>query len=75
MSTLTIRLSDDTAQRLKELAASRGVSLNKLMEELVTTALAAHDAEIRFQAIAAGADRQKALDILARLDEAEAVRR
>jgi predicted transcriptional regulator len=68
MSTLTIRLPDDTAQRLKQLAASRGVSLNKLMEELGTTALAAHDAETRFRAAAVGADRQKALDILARLD-------
>lgn len=68
MSTLTIRLPDDTAQRLKQLAASRGVSLNKLIEELSTTALAAHDAETRFRAAAAGADRQKALDILAGLD-------
>ncbi|MEN2979664.1 ribbon-helix-helix protein, CopG family [Tistrella bauzanensis] len=72
MSTLTIRLPDDTAQRLKQLAASRGVSLNKLMEELGTTALAAHDAEIRFRAAAADADRQGALDILDRLDEADA---
>ena len=71
MSTLTIRLPDDTAQRLKQLAASRGVSLNKLMEELGTTALAAHDAETRFRAAAASADRQKALDILARLDADE----
>lgn len=71
MSTLTIRLPADTAQRLKQLAASRGVSLNKLMEELGTTALAVHDAETRFHALAAGADRQKALDILARLDAEE----
>jgi len=71
MSTLTIRLPADTAQRLKQLAASRGVSLNKLMEELGTTALAVHDAETRFRALAAGADRQKALDILARLDADE----
>lgn len=71
MSTLTIRLPDDTAQRLKQLAASRGVSLNKLMEELGTTALAAHDAEIRFRAMGANANRQTALDILDRLDAAE----
>lgn len=68
MSTLTIRLPDDTAQRLKQLAAARGISLNKLMEELSTTALAAHDAETRFRVAAAGANRQTALDILARLD-------
>jgi plasmid stability protein len=68
MSTLTIRLPDDVVERLKQLAAARGVSLNQLMEELGTTALAAHDAETRFRAAAAGADRRKALAVLARLD-------
>ena len=43
--------------------------LNKLIEEPSTAALAAHDAETRFRALAAGADRNAALDILARLDE------
>ena len=33
MSTLTIRLPDDTAQRLKSLAQSRGLSMNKLVEQ------------------------------------------
>ena len=69
MTTLTIRLPDDTRLRLKQLAASRGMSLNKLIEELSTAALAAHDAETRFRVLAAGADRDAALDILARLDE------
>ena len=45
------------------------MSLNKLIEELSTAALAAHDAETRFRVLAAGADRNAALDILARLDE------
>jgi predicted transcriptional regulator len=40
MTTLTIRLPEDTTLRLKQLAAARGISLNKLMEELGTTALA-----------------------------------
>ena len=69
MTTLTIRLPDDTSLRLKQLAASRGMSLNKLIEELSVAALAAHDAETRFRVLAAGADRNAALDILARLDE------
>jgi hypothetical protein len=69
MTTLTIRLPEDTSLRLKQMAASRGISLNKLMEELSTAALAAYDAETRFRAMAAGADRQTALSILARLDE------
>ena len=68
MSTVTLRLPDDTAQRLKQLAASRGISLNKLMEELSTAAIAAHDAETRIHALAAGADRDKALAVLDRLD-------
>ena len=45
------------------------MSLNKLIEELSTAALAAHDAETRFRVLAGGADRKAALDILARLDE------
>ncbi len=68
MTTLTIRLPEDTAVRLKQLAASRGISLNKLVEELGTAALAAHDTETRFRLMAKAGDRQAALDILARLD-------
>ena len=59
MSVVTLRLPDDTCQRLKQLAASRGISLNKLMEELGTAAIAAHDAEMRFRAAAAGGDRER----------------
>ena len=72
MSTITLRLPDDTAQRLKQLAASRRISLNKLMEELGTAAIAAHDTETRFHAMAAGGDRGRALAILNRLDAASA---
>ncbi|TFL13313.1 ribbon-helix-helix protein, CopG family [Pusillimonas caeni] len=69
MRTLTIRLPDDTAQRLKTLARSRGLSVNKLVEEMSTQAIAAFDVEMRFKTLAAGADREKALAILDRLDE------
>lgn len=69
MSTLTIRLPEDTAQRLKTLARSRGLSVNKLVEEMSTQAIAAFDAEMRFKTLAASADREKALTILGRLDE------
>ena len=71
MTTLTIRLPEDTSLRLKQLAASRGMSLNKLMEELGTAALAAHDAETRFLTLAGAGDRQAALAVLARLDDAD----
>ncbi len=68
MSTLTIRLPDDTAQRLKSLARSRGLSVNKLVEGLCVQAIAAFDAEARFRAMAAQGDRELALAVLDRLD-------
>ena len=43
MSTLTIRLPDTTAERLKSYARSRGQSVNKLVEEMSAQALAAWD--------------------------------
>ncbi len=72
MSTLTIRLPDDTAQRLKALAQSRGLSMNKLVEQLSAHALSAWDTENHFRAIAATGDVQKALAVLDRLDAADA---
>lgn len=71
MSTLTIRLPDDTAERLKLLARSRGLSMNKLVEELSAQALAVWDTENRFRAFAASGDVDKALTILDRLDAAD----
>lgn len=71
MSTLTVRLPDDTAERLKSLARSRGLSVNKLMEEMSAQALAAWDTENRFRTLAAQGDVQQALAILGRLDAGE----
>jgi len=68
VSTLTIRLPDSTTQRLKFLAKSRGLSVNKLMEELSAQALASFDAETRFRAMASEGDPAAALKILDRLD-------
>ena len=70
MSTITIRLPDSTASRLKQLAQSRGLSMNKLIEELSSQALAAFDAEARFRALAAQGDKAAALAVLDRLDRA-----
>ena len=72
MSTLTIRLPEDTAQRLKALAQSRGLSMNKLVEELSAHALSAWDTENHFRAMAATGNTQRALAILDRLDAADA---
>lgn len=73
MSTLTIRLPDDTAARLKSLAKSRGLSVNKLIEQLSAQALAAWDTENHFRAIAATGDVQQALAVLGRLDAQDGV--
>jgi predicted transcriptional regulator len=70
MSTLTIRLPDDTAARLKTLARSRGLSMNKLIEELTAQALTAWDTENHFRALATTGDVRQALAILDRLDVA-----
>ena len=68
MSTLTIRLPDDTAERLKTLARSRKLSVNKLIEELSIQAITAADVEVRFKALAARGDAGQALAILDGLD-------
>ena len=68
MSTLTIRLPDDTAQRLKSLAQSRGLSMNKLVEQLSAHAISAWDTENHFRAMAAIGDVGNALAVLDRLD-------
>lgn len=79
MTVMTIRLPDDTASRLKLLAQSRGLSVNKLVEQLSAQALAAWDTENHFRSIAATGDVQAAHAVLDRLDQnvdgAEAGRR
>ena len=68
MAVVTIRLPDEKNNRLKALAARRKVSLNKLMEELSTQALAEFDSEVRFRALAASGDVARGLEILDQLD-------
>lgn len=69
MGTLTIRIPDDKHARLKTLAHSRGLSLNKLFEEFSTQAIAESDAYTRFQAYAAQGDQKKGLALLDQLDK------
>ena len=71
MSTLTIRLPDDTADQLKNLARSRGISVNKMIEDLSVRAIAAWDTENHFRVMAAKGDISQAIAILDRLDAAE----
>lgn len=68
MSVLTICLPDEKHERLKALAKARGMSLNKLIEELSTIALAEFDAETRFRALAAQGKPQEGIAILDKLD-------
>ena len=70
MRSVTIRLPDDTHGRLKEIARQRGMSMNKLMEELSTVAIAQYDAETRFRAMAARGSAAEGLRILDKLDAA-----
>ena len=70
MSVLTIRVPDGKHQRLKNLAKSRGISLNKLIDELSTVALAQHDAEMRFRVLAARGSAERGLRLLDKLDRA-----
>ena len=69
MATLTVRLPDDKHERLKALAAYKKVSVNKLVEELSTQALAEFDSEIRFRTLASTGNVKKGLDYLDKLDK------
>jgi len=71
MSTLTIRMPDAMHARLRDLARARGVSINKLIEEMATATLSAHDAEVRFRLLAARGRPERGLAILDRLDAAD----
>jgi predicted transcriptional regulator len=74
MGTLTIRLPDDKHERLKELAKRRKISVNKLIEELSSVALAEFDAETRFRAMATKGNVEAGLALLDKLDAIDANR-
>lgn len=68
MNVLTIRLPDDTADQLRNLAKSRGISVNKMVEDLSVRAIAAWDTENHFRVMASRGDISQAIAILDRLD-------
>ena len=70
MSTLTIRLPDDKHERLKALAEARKISVNKLIDELATIALANHDARLRFETRARRGSARRVLSLLDSLGDA-----
>ncbi len=69
MATLTIRMPDDKHSRLKALAQYRHLSVNKLIEELSTVALAEFDNDVRFRALAANGSISKGLELLEKIDD------
>lgn len=68
MPTLAIRLPDDKHERLKALANSNSISVNKLIDELAAVALANYDARVRFKTRIARGDPKRVLALLNRLD-------
>ena len=70
MATMTIRIPDGKHQRLRRLAESQGISLNKLVDEWASMALAQFDAETRFHARAARGNAGRGIDLLDKLDRA-----
>ena len=68
MTTLTVRLPNDKHSRLKALASHKKISINKLIEELSTQALAEFDSEVRFRALAASGNVKTGQNALDKLD-------
>jgi hypothetical protein len=60
--------------RLRPLAKAKGITINGLIDELATVALARYDAETRFRAMAARGSKRAALAYLDKLDRAFARR-
>jgi predicted transcriptional regulator len=71
MSVVTVRLPEDQHQRLKALAQARGVSLNKLFEQLTAQALTENDIELRYRRVAAMGSPARGLELLEKLHLSE----
>ena len=69
MGSLHLRIPDEKHKRLKELAKSRKISVNKLLEELTTMALTEYDLENRFKLRANRGSAEKALEVLEKLKQ------
>ena len=69
MGSLHLRIPDEKHQRLKELAKSKNMSVNKLLEELTTMALTEYDLETRFRVRASRGSKEKALEVLDKLKQ------
>lgn len=70
MATITLRVPDEKAKRLRALAKHRGVSVNKLLDEFSTQGLVEFDAENRFRALAASGSTCEGMKLLDEFDAA-----
>jgi len=68
MSVVTLRLPDEQHRRLKEVAKARGISLNKLIEQLTVQALTEHDVELRYRHLLARGSAERGLQLLDKMD-------
>ncbi len=73
MATLTIRIPDALRDRLAAMAAWRGLSMSKLIEEISSRALAERDTEMRFRMRAARGDPAPGLKVLDELDRPHSI--
>jgi len=70
MARITVRMLDEKHRWLQRLAAGLGVSLNRLLNDFSTVALAQYDAEMRFRKLARAGKPAEGLRLLDHLDEA-----
>ena len=71
MSVVTLRLPKDQLQHLKAMAQSRGVSLNKLLEQLTAQALTENDIELRYRSMTTNGSAERGFALLDQLDHLE----
>ncbi|QOL26944.1 toxin-antitoxin system HicB family antitoxin [Thalassotalea sp. LPB0316] len=64
MATITYRTTDEKKEKLTALASEQHLSVNKVLDELVTIAITERDAFARFQARANRGDAENALNVL-----------
>lgn len=64
MATITYRTTDEKREKLAALAEEQQISVNKVLDELVTIALTEREAFLRFSARAAKGNAKEALNIL-----------
>jgi len=69
MSKLAVKLPDDIADRLKDLASNRNISANKLLTDLLTRALNEEETKQQFLTNQLQGNTQHGLQILDELDK------